>query len=157
MYIRKSTVQTFQIIEDLMFATTTEVFVQTTLVTDVFPVFKFSSTQAGCSMMTYILQTTDTEITQAITCIQPCKEVQIDASSPKQLSYQVYVVAGPGKFLLSGVRTINVVPNNLNLAISGAQQCNIEASDWDLVRETTSTSTWHPATDNLAGTDVYGT
>jgi hypothetical protein len=28
-------------------------------------------------------------------------------------------------------------------------------SDWKLVRETTSSSIWHPAIDNLAGTDVY--
>ena len=110
-----------------MFATTTEVFVQTTLVTDVFPVFKFSSTQAGCSMMTYILQTTDTEITQAITCIQPCKEVQIDASSPKQLSYQVYVVAGPGKFLLSGVRIFKVV----SCSITIPSPLSLDTTDYD--------------------------
>ncbi len=34
---------------------------------------------------------------------------------------------------------------------------SFEGGGWALVRRVKQGSTWHPATDNLAGTDTYGT
>ena len=50
-----------------------------------------------------------------------------------------------------------IVLNCVNGGDIPPTEAQIIAADWTLVRETTSTSTWHQASDNLAGTDVYGT
>ncbi len=51
-------------------------------------------------------------------------------------------------------------PNDCSVRLTASQyvcEDNFEGGGWALVRRVRQGTTWHPATDNLRGTDVYGT
>ena len=55
-------------------------------------------------------------------------------------------------------RTVNLVILLFVIVVAAEiLQCNLDAAGYLAVRETKSTTNWHTATDNLAGTDEYGT
>ena len=55
-------------------------------------------------------------------------------------------------------KTVNIVIFLFVIVVTAEiLQCNLDAAGFLAVRETKSTTNWYSATDNLAGTDQYGT